>query len=186
METELETLREAKLSKKGVDDTSSAVEAGESLGESDKEPCTPVEPHSRDCDMEKTETVEVTGKAVVNHIEPLAECMKEEFDETLKECDEKVDDDDPSTKPMEEDFDTALKSCGDEKESDEKVDDDDYFGSDSKDEGSESGSRFAMMPQLKDIMSFFNRELAEMRLKREESDAVFADKLHRLEQKYKK
>ena len=49
----------------------------------------------------------------------------------------------PSTKLMEEDYDTALKTCGDEKECDKKVDDDDYFGSDSNDEGSEPASGLA-------------------------------------------
>ena len=102
--------------------------------------------------------------------------MEEDFDTALKRCgdekEEKVDDD-PSTKPMEEDFDTTLKICGDEEECDEKVDDDDYFGSDSKDEGSESGSRLAMTPQLKAMVSHFNRKL-------EESEAVFADELNRV------
>ena len=75
---------------------------------------------------------------------------------------------------MEEYFDTALKTCGDEKECDEKVDDDDYFGSDSKDKGSESGGRLA---ELKDTMSRFKRGIAELQVQK--------DQLHRLQQECK-
>ena len=137
---------------KGDGEISSAVEAGETLGEGDEDPCddveaclakaslpmdvnsTSVETPSLDCGMEKTETFDGADEAAVEPIEPLAKCMEEEFEKTLKECDEKADDED-------------------------------YFGSDSNDEGSEPERGLAAVSDEGSQLDLSPRDSHQSRLK---------------------